>query len=45
MAEYWDVYPVGWNIDDVVELERMESNGEIVVLVNWIEGDRYIPNH
>ena len=38
-------YPINWSIDDVAEFERMETEGEIIVLVDWIEDGRHIPNH
>lgn len=45
IVEFCGVYPVDWNIDDVVDFERMETEGEIVVTVDWIEDGKYIPNH
>lgn len=45
IVEFCGVYPVDWNIDDVVDFERMETEGEIVVTVGWIEDGKYIPNH
>lgn len=45
IVEYCGVYPVDWDIQDVVEFERMESNGEIIVFVDWIEDGKYVPNH
>lgn len=45
IVEYCGVYPVDWDIEDVVEFERMETNGEIVVLVDWVVNDQYVPNH
>lgn len=45
IVEYCGVYPINWDINDVVELERMETEGEIVVLVDWIVDGKYIPNH
>lgn len=45
IVEYGGVYPVNWDIDDVVEFERMETNGEIVVLVECLENGQYVPNH
>lgn len=45
IVEYCGVYPIDWDIDDVVEFERMETNGEIVVFVDWVENDQYVPNH
>lgn len=45
IAEYCGVYPIDWDIHDVVEFERMEANGEIIVFVDWIEDGKYVPNH
>lgn len=45
IVEFCGVYPVDWDIDDVVEFERMENEGEIVALVYWIEDGKHIPNH
>ena len=32
-------------IEDVVEFERMENDGEIIVLAFWHEDEKYTPNH
>ncbi|MDE6014101.1 MAG: hypothetical protein K2H41_00165 [Acetatifactor sp.] len=45
IVEFCGVYPVNWDMDDVAELERMETEGEIIVLVDWIEDGKHIPNH
>ena len=45
IVEFSGVYPVNWDVDDVAELERMETDGEIIVLVDWIEDGKHIPNH
>lgn len=45
IVEFCGVYPVNWDISDVAEFERMETEGEIVALVDWIENGRHIPNH
>lgn len=45
IVEFCGVYPVSWDMDDVAELERMETDGEIIVLVDWIEDGKHIPNH
>ena len=37
------MYPVGWDMDDVAECERMETEGEIIVSVDWIEDGKHIP--
>lgn len=44
--EYCGVYPVEWDIEDVVTLEQLEYEGKIIVFVDWHtkEGE-YIPNH
>lgn len=39
------VYPVDWDMEDVAEFERMENEDEIIVLVDWIEDWKHIPNH
>lgn len=44
-VEYCGVYPIHWDIEDIVELERMEYDGEIFLKVWWHKGDEYIPNH
>lgn len=45
IVEYCGVYPVDWNIMDVVELERMENDGEIIIRVVWIVNGEYVENH
>ena len=45
IVEYCGVYPVNWDMDDVVEFERMECDGEIIVLVDWIVDGKHIPNN
>lgn len=45
VVEYCGVYPVDWNIDDTVELERMEKEGEILIHVNLVVDGMYAPNH
>lgn len=45
IVEFCGVYPIKWNMKDVVEFERMENDGEILVLVDWIQDGKYIPNH
>lgn len=44
-VEYCGAYPADWNIDDVVELDRMESKGEIIIHVSQVADGEYIPNH
>lgn len=45
IVEFCGVYPVDWAIEDVAEFERMETEGEIIAMVDWIEDGKYIPNH
>ena len=45
IVEFCGVYPVDWDLEDVVEFERMETDGEIIALVDWIEDGKHIPNH
>lgn len=45
IVEFCGVYPVDWEISDVAEFERMETDGEITVLVDWIRDGKHIPNH
>lgn len=45
IVEFCGVYPVDWDINDVVEFERMEDEGEIIAMVYWIENGKHIPNH
>lgn len=45
IVEYGGVFPINWDMDDVVEFERMECDGEIIVLVDWIEDGKHIPSH
>lgn len=45
IVEYGGVYPVNWDLEDIVEFEHMETNGEIIVMVDWIVDGEYIPNH
>ena len=45
IVEFCGVYPIDWDIDDVVEFERMETEGEIIAMVDWIEDGEHIPNH
>lgn len=45
IVEFCGVYPVGWNMDDVVELERMETEGEIIICVSWLKDGKYVLNH
>lgn len=44
-VEFCGVYPVDWDIDDVVTIDEMEHNGEIMIHVDWHVGDKYVPNH
>lgn len=45
IVEFCGVYPVSWDMDDVVELERMETEGEIIILVDWFKDGKYVPNN
>ena len=45
IVEFCGVYPVDWDINDVVEFERMETEGEIIAMVDWIEDGKHTPNH
>lgn len=37
--EYSGVYPVNWDIKDVIKLEKMESSGQIIIKVKCITAD------
>lgn len=43
--EYCGVYPVDWDIEDVITLERMENEGNIIIRVLWHKEEKYIPNN
>ena len=44
--EYCGVYPINWDIKDVVTLEQLEYTGKVIIKVTWHpEEDKYIPNH
>lgn len=43
--EYCGVYPVNWDVEDIIKLERMENEGNIIIRVLWHIEDRYIPNN
>lgn len=45
IVEFCGVYPIDWDLEDVAEFERMETEGEIIALVDWIEDGKHIPNH
>lgn len=45
IVEYCGVYPIGWNLDDIIEYECMENNGEIVIITYWIKNKEHIPNN
>ena len=36
IVEFCGVYPVDWDLEDVAEFERMETEGGIIALVDWI---------
>lgn len=45
-VEYCGVYPVDWDIEDVLEFEDLEYSGQILVNVIWKLGEHeYEPNH
>lgn len=49
-VEYCGVYPIKWNIEDVVTLEELYNNRDIYIKVLWkIEDEngtiKYIPNN
>lgn len=37
--EYCGVYPVNWDIKDVIKLEKMECSGKIIIKVSCITAD------
>lgn len=41
IVEYCGAYPIHWNMDDIIEFERMEKEGEIVVQVHCISKIRF----
>ena len=44
--EYCGVYPIEWDIEDVVTLERMDYEGKVIIRVLWHpEEGKYIPNN
>lgn len=46
VIEYSGVYPIHWNIKDVVEFEALNNDGKIVTRVYLVDEDgNYIPNH
>lgn len=45
IIEYCGVYPVNWNIDDVVMMEELETEGKIIISVFVNEDGKYVPNH
>lgn len=45
-VEYCGVYPVNWDIDDILEFEDLEYSGQILVQVIWKLGEsEYELNH
>lgn len=38
-VEYDGVYPVNWDIDDVVRINELERDGIIIIRVMWIQDD------
>lgn len=47
IVEYCGVYPISWNLEDVVYLADMINNGELICKVYWIDPEtgNYIENH
>lgn len=45
IVEFCGVYHIDWDLEDVAEFERMETDGDIIVLVDWLEDGKHIPNH
>ncbi|WP_462415613.1 hypothetical protein [Eubacterium ramulus] len=44
--EYPGAYPINWDIEDVVMLEKMDQNGDIIIRVMWITEDgKLVQNH
>lgn len=44
--EYCGVYPINWNIEDVVLLQQLEDEGKIMIKVSYLdENDDLIPNN
>lgn len=43
--EYCGVYPVNWDINDIVTLEKMDYDGKLIIKVLWHKNDEYIPNN
>lgn len=37
--EYCGVYPANWDIEDIIDLENMESSGQIIILVTCKDSD------
>lgn len=45
-VEYCGVYPVNWDIDDVVRIDELERTGIIIIRVLWIQDDgKLVDNH
>lgn len=46
IVEYCGVYPIHWNVSDVVRLEQLDTEGSIIISVSWIqENGELIDNH
>ena len=41
--EYGGVYPVNWNIEDVVTLEDLYYEGKFIIMVDVYEDGKYVP--
>ncbi len=47
IVEFCGVYPIHWDINDVVEFEKLIIDGKIIVMVDWYdeEGNYIGQNH
>lgn len=43
--EYSGVYPVEWDIEDIIKLEELDKNGNLIIKVSYHIGEDFIPNH
>jgi hypothetical protein len=43
--EYCGVYPVEWDIEDIVILEDLEYEGKVIIKVMWHTEKGFIPNN
>ena len=45
-VEYPGVYPVDWDIEDVLTLENMDYDGKLIIKVLWHTDDgKFVSNH